>query len=202
VIRFFKLSFTNSRSPLPLSASPVGPITRTAGRFVQVVQEPITVVSTACGIEVVETESSMRYNSGLVYNASVGCHDPLSTLVKKSSAMVPSSRTVASQGPLMGPPEKVSTTCAVAAVPSLVGKLPTITQPARKTTSAVVKPTPPGQEPGRLAALIGAKVCTAPAGEISIIVVPVPCRLAELLKLLTKRSPWTRFPSSAVTTTF
>src|SRR4029077_270760 len=126
---------------------------------------------------------------------------PFSTLVKKSAAVVPPSRTVASHGPLILPPENVSTACpvlfstsrqpacAVAAVPSVVGRLPTITQPACNATDAVVRPTPPGHEPGRLLPFICANVCTAPPGEISMIVVPVPCRLAELLKLLIRMSP-------------
>jgi hypothetical protein len=32
----------------------------------------------------------------------------------------------------------------------VVGKLPTITQPLRRTTSAVVRPTPPGHGPGKV----------------------------------------------------
>ena len=35
-------------------------------------------------------------------------------------------------------------------MPSLVGKLPTITHPLCSTTNAVVKPMPPGQGPGNL----------------------------------------------------
>jgi len=35
-----------------------------------------------------------------------------------------------------------------------VGRLPTITKPDRKATSAVVSPTPPGHGPGNLDALI------------------------------------------------
>jgi hypothetical protein len=34
-------------------------------------------------------------------------------------------------------------------IPSLVGRLPTITQPLRSAHSAVVNPTPPGQGPGQ-----------------------------------------------------
>src|SRR6202035_2482150 len=77
---------------------------------------------------------------------------------------------------------------------SVVGKLPTITQPERNTASAVVRPTPPGQEPGSSAAVISAKRLTAPLGATSTIVVPVPWALEELLKLLTSTWPSVRFP--------
>jgi hypothetical protein len=40
-----------------------------------------------------------------------------------------------------------ASTCAVAEVPSEVGKLPTITHPERRPASAVVKSTPPGRRP-------------------------------------------------------
>src|SRR5260370_37269804 len=95
---------------------------------------------------------------------------PFNTLVKNNCALSPSSLAVMSHGPLMTPPEKVSTglPCAsstirhpaptVAIVPSVVGKLPTITHPVLSTTHAVVSPTPPGQPPGRVPALISAKV--------------------------------------------
>ena len=76
------------------------------------------------------------------------------------------SKTFMSQGPLIWGSVIVSTTfpllsstirhpaCAVSGMPSVVGKLPTITHPLRKTTRAVVKPTPPGQGPGNVAGLI------------------------------------------------
>src|SRR5215469_5192704 len=101
----------------------------------------------------------------------------------------------------MREPEKVSATTpllfrtskhpasAVAEVPSLVGKLPTITHPRRSTTRAVVRPTPPGHAPGRFLALMWAKRLKEPLGEIWTMVVPVPCELALLLKLLTRTSP-------------
>src|ERR1700692_52424 len=111
-----------------------------------------------------------------------------------------------SQGPLMGPPEIVSTglpelsstirqpACAVAEVPSVVGRLPTITQPLFSATSAVVSPRPPGQGPGSESGLREANGVTIPDGETSTIVVPVPCALVLLLKLLTSTSPFTRLP--------
>src|SRR5450755_1862921 len=118
-----------------------------------------------------------------------------------------------SHGPLIGPPAIVSTTfpvlsrtskqpaCAVWDMPSLVGRLPTTTNPLRSAPSAVVRPTPPGQGPGNVAGLIEAKSFTVPPGVISSIVVPVPCRFAELLKLLIRRSPRVRFPTDRGTTT-
>ncbi len=56
---------------------------------------------------------------------------------------------------------------AVAAVPSVVGKLPTMTQPLRNTTRAVVKSTPPGYGPGSEAGLIWAKRVVDPFGATS-----------------------------------
>src|SRR5579864_9110489 len=103
-----------------------------------------------------------------------------------------------SHGPLINEPKKVSTglpelsstirhpACAVFEEPSVVGKLPTITHPVRNTVRAVVSPTPPGQEPGSVAALIWANTVSPPLGAISTIVVPVPCRLLLPLKLLIK----------------
>src|SRR6266700_3598972 len=108
-----------------------------------------------------------------------------------------------SHGPLMGAPENVATALpmllitirhpawAVAEVPSDVGKLPTMTHPFEKTASAVVKPTPPGQAPGKELASISANRLTAPPGAICMMVVPVPWRFEPLLKLLTKIFPRT-----------
>src|SRR5580704_5860563 len=84
-------------------------------------------------------------------------------------------------------------------MPSVVGKLPTITQPLRKTTSAVVKPTPPGHGPGSAAGSICANRLKFPWGEICTIVVPVPCKLALLLKLLTKMLPRCNRPTDRET---
>src|SRR5450432_665851 len=106
-----------------------------------------------------------------------------------------------SHGPLMSPPEMVRRTVpwesstnrqpalAVAAVPSLVGKLPTITHPELSTDSAVVSPTPPGQLPGRCRALIRAKRSACPLALICMIVVPVPWEFDAALKLLTNTDP-------------
>src|SRR5690348_11451634 len=111
-----------------------------------------------------------------------------------------------SQGPSMPVPAKVWRTRswlsrtirqpadAVAAEPSLVGKLPTTTQPPRRISSAVVRPTPPGQGPGSLDALILANTLSFPDGETWTIVVPVPCWFLELLKLLIRTLPLTSEP--------
>src|SRR5664279_3289257 len=84
----------------------------------------------------------------------------LSTLLTKSVAVAPPSPAVMSQGPATGGPATVCRTrplasrasrqpaLAVAAIPSVVGRLPTTTQPERSATSAVVSPMPPGQRPG------------------------------------------------------
>src|SRR3974377_54338 len=91
--------------------------------------------------------------------------------------------------------------CAVALVPSVVGRLPTTTQPPGRMPRAVVRPTPPGHGPGSLEASICANtVCCWLPGETCTIVVPVPCRLPELLKLLTRTSPLTRLPVVVGTT--
>src|SRR5690242_4410448 len=82
---------------------------------------------------------------------------------------------------------------AVGDIPFVVGRLPTMTQPCRKTASAVVRPTPPHALPAVLARVMCAKTDRAPRGDISTIVVPVPCWFL-LLKLLTSTSPATRRP--------
>src|SRR5579884_1345823 len=124
-----------------------------------------------------------------------------------------------SHGPLIGPPAIVSSTLprlfstsrqpalAVAEVPSVVGRLPTITNPLRVTASAVVNPTPPGHGPGRAAGSICANtdaspgVRSFPPGGIWTIVVPVPCSFAELLKLLMSSSPRASNPTLRGTVT-
>ena len=76
--------------------------------------------------------------------------------------------------------------------PFLVGSEPTMTQPLRSAVRAVVRPTPPGQL-GRLR-LIFANTHWWPDGVTSTMVVPVPCTLALLLKLLTRTLPRNRSP--------
>src|SRR6266702_720328 len=117
-----------------------------------------------------------------------------------------------SQGPLIPEPVKVSRArpwlsstirqpaCAVAEVPSDVGSEPTMTQPDRSATSAVLRPTPPGQAPGRCFASSCANCVTLPLGETWTIVVPVPCAFPESLKLLTRTSPRSSAPTEAGTT--
>src|ERR1700733_9597968 len=69
--------------------------------------------------------------------------------------------------------------------PFAVGSEPTITQPLRSATRAVVRPTPPGH----LLSEICANRLALPPGDTWTIVVPVPCVLAMSLKLLTSTSP-------------
>ena len=71
-----------------------------------------------------------------------------------------------------------------------------MTKPLRRTTSAVVSPTTPPGDDGA----IRANWWTAPCGETSMIVEPVPCWLAWLLKLLTSTSPRRRSPTVLGTT--
>ena len=105
-----------------------------------------------------------------------------------------------SHGPLMPWPASVSRTTpwlsrtirqpAPETLPFWVGSDPTITQPLRSTTRAVVRPTPPGQA----LSVIPANCDTVPPGLTWTMVVPVPCVFAALLKLLTSTSPWCRSP--------
>jgi hypothetical protein len=53
---------------------------------------------------------------------------------------------------------------------------------------------PPMQGPGSFVASIHANRLTVPEAEICTMVVPVPCRFALLLKLLTRIFPWTSDP--------
>ena len=113
---------------------------------------------------------------------------------------------VMSHGPLMPLPEMVSRTwpqrsstsrqpaLAVADMPSVVGRLPTTTQPPCRMDNAVVRPIPPGQAPGRCLALIRANVVLMPPGDTWTIVVPVPWRFVLLLKLLIRTLPRFRLP--------
>src|SRR5579875_155673 len=79
-------------------------------------------------------------------------------------------------------------------LPPCVGSEPTITQPLRNATRAVVRPTPPGQALPRLPTL--AKSDSVPCGVTWTIVVPVPCTFAWSLKLLTRTLPrfWSPLP--------
>src|SRR5437899_2532957 len=106
-----------------------------------------------------------------------------------------------SHGPLIFVPVMVSRTIpllsmtrrhprlAVEDMPLAVGRLPTTTHPERRTARAVVRPTPPGHLPGSAEALTFANSVRWPPGEISTIVLPVPCSLDFALKLLTRTSP-------------
>src|SRR5262249_60069372 len=79
----------------------------------------------------------------------------------------------------------------VSDVPSVVGRLPTITKPLFKTPKAVVSPT--------LARSDGAwkKTDVCPLGVTRTMVLPVPWRLAALLKLETRISPGLSGPPGA-----
>src|SRR5207237_9417577 len=90
--------------------------------------------------------------------------------------------------------------CGVAVLPAVAGSLPATARPVFSATRAVVKPSPAGQGPGKLWALICANRLTVPLGEICTIVVPVPCRLALLLKLLTRMLPRVSEPAVVGTT--
>ena len=79
--------------------------------------------------------------------------------------------------------------------PLAVGKLPTTTSPLRNTDSAVVKPTGP-----LTCAPTSEKTLAFPAGEICMMVTPVPWWLAASLKLDTSTSPATSLPVEVGTT--
>src|SRR5580692_11221536 len=137
---------------------------------------------------------------------------PLRTLVTNRSDREPELTAVASHGPLMPWPAIVSRTWpwgprtirqparAVAAWPLADGVLPTTTQPPGSTASAVLRPTPPGQAPGRGPEML-AKTERWPPGLISTSVRPVPCSLALSLKLLTRMSPACSRPTLWLSTT-
>src|SRR5260221_14436656 len=86
------------------------------------------------------------------------------------------------------------------APPTAVGRLPATTQPPWRMPSAVVSPTPPGQDrpAGSLARL--ANSCIEPVGDTCTSVVPVPWTLDLLLKLLTRVSPAGSLPAEVGTT--
>src|SRR5271154_3633305 len=126
--------------------------------------------------------------------------EPLST-----TAMLP-------QGSLVCEPDHTVASCPlasktsmqpgplVAVVPSLLGVLPTITQPLLSTVIAVLRPTPPGHC-GRFCGNLAKSVVEWLAGLISTIVPPVPCKLERLLKLSTSTSPLWILPTLAGATT-
>src|SRR6185437_6883419 len=103
-------------------------------------------------------------------------------------------------GPSMPCPAMVSRTCPRGSrtirqpgpemAPFLVGSEPTTTQPERSDTRAVVRPTPPGHD----GSVTWANSVALPPGETWTMVVPVPCTLALLLKLLTSTLPRCKAP--------
>src|SRR4029077_16884517 len=203
--------FATYSVPLGARAAPVAPITMAAGSVRCGKPEPIVVVLIHRGGWEPPTRRTRRSTVPLFTTWPPAALVPASTLVTNSSANGPRVASPMSQGPLMPWPDKVSRTWPhlsrtirqpadeVAAVPSLVGRLPTTTQPPRRISRAVVRPTPPGHLPGSLAALIWAKTPSLPFGETWTIVVPVPWRFFELLKLLIRTSPLTSAPWLLVT---
>ncbi len=126
---------------------------------------------------------------------------PLRTLEMKTCGAVGLSLTAKSQGPLMFVASVRLRTCVpdlsriisepactVALEPSVVGILPTTTNPLLSTPSAVVRPRPLG--PWK-------KTERAPAGVMLSMVVPVPWRLADALKFETRMSPAASGPPAA-----
>src|SRR5271168_477604 len=88
----------------------------------------------------------------------------------------------------------------VAVVPSLLGVLPTITQPLLSTAIAVLRPMPPGHC-GRFCGNLAKSVTDRVDGLISTIVPPVPCKFERLLKLSTSTSPLWILPTLVGATT-
>src|SRR5215471_3780751 len=181
-------------------------MTRAAGSVRCGKPEPILVVLISRGGPEPPAIRSRRRTVPLCTTMPPAALVPFSTLVTNSCEAGPRLTEVMSQGPLMPLPANVSRTRPwlsrtirqpadeVAAEPSLVGRLPTTTQPPGRISSAVVRPTPPGQEPGSLAATILANTLSIPDGETWTIVVPVPCWFLALLKLLTRTLPLTSEP--------
>src|SRR5580704_3294686 len=175
--------------------------------------EPIVVTARSFGGLFQYVRTSSRSTVPLLTTAPFAATVPCSTLVTNRSAFRPWRRAAMSHGPLMPWPEIVSRTVpwlsstirqpafAVAAIPFIDGVLPTTTHPPRSTSSAVVSPTPPGHRPVSSERVMRANRVCLPPGETCTIVVPVPCRLALLLKLLTRMSPRRSLPRFSRTTT-
>src|SRR5580692_7686434 len=72
----------------------------------------------------------------------------------------------------------------------MVGTLPTTTNPPRRTPRAVLSPGRPLAK--NVFAVPGGAI--GPVGVSEIMVVPAPCRLSLLLKLLTRTSPAAMMP--------
>ncbi len=170
--------------------------------------EPIWVLASSRGIPNGPLVMSSRIT--VPPRASVGPRMPPSTLVTNSSLMPPRSRAVMSQGPWMPWPVNVSRTMPwlsstirqpkpESTVPLfVVGSDPTMTQPPRSATRAVVRPTPPGQALPR--SPIWANSDAWPDGVTCTIVLPVPWMFPESLKLLTSTLPCCRLPTLRGTT--
>ena len=110
------------------------------------------------------------------------------------------------QGPLMVGPDQVATwrplasntsmqpSPLVAVVPSVLGVLPTITQPLLSMAIAVLRPTPPGQSLSFCGTWANSFVSRV-EGRYCTMVVPVPCRFERLLKLSTSTSSFSIAPT-------
>src|SRR5580658_7817628 len=139
---------------------------------------------------------------------------PPRALETNSAAVVGVLETARSQGPTMsllvmlstGVPLSLSTMRQPTglspgrAPPAAVGRLPTTTQPPGRMPSAVVRPIPPGHDMPAGSCENWANKLVEPLGETWTMLVPVPCTLALLLKLLTRVSPATRAPMEVGTT--
>ena len=88
----------------------------------------------------------------------------------------------------------------VAVVPSVLGVLPTITQPLLSIVMAVVRPMPPGHC-GRFCGSLAKSDVDRVEGLKSMIVPPAPCRFDVLLKLSTRTSPFWILPELTGATT-
>ena len=187
------------RVPLKPRPTPVGPMTRAAGSVRAGKPDPIRLLASTRGVlqgALVMMSRSTVPPLGLVCWPRM----PPSTLVTNSSAKLPRSRAVMSHGPSMPWPVIVFRTWphwsrtirqpGPEILPFWVGSEPTITQPLRSATRAVVRPTPPGH----LVSLMPANSDMPPCGLTWTMVVPVPCALALSLKLLTRTSPRCRLP--------
>src|SRR5262249_28366461 len=171
---FPTLSATNNLPCTP-RPRPVGPTTSAAGSVCSPNPDPITVCLTSSGGLPPRSTRISRSTVPMFTVAPPAATVPFSTLLTNSTATLPALMVAMSQGPLMPWPAMVLATCpmllmtsrqpafAVALVPSVVGRLPTTTQPPGRIPSAVVRPTPPGHRPGSVDASICANtVCFRP----------------------------------------
>jgi hypothetical protein len=137
----------------------------------------IAVYAVADGLPPIGIERVIRSTVPFETTLPLAATVPFRTFVTNNTAPLPISSAVISQGPFMPFSEIVPTgvpllfrtmrqpAFVMAGVPSFVGKLPTVTNPERRATSAVVRPTPLGRGPGTDAASIFANRVTIPLDE-------------------------------------